>query len=466
MAKMLLPPVVLFLLFFVVRSRSQGELFTGMTSSPASGGPEGSLSAWSWRRGSWSCSSTRRACETAPSLSGRFGLTRVPAEGVKRLDTPPTQATKSMADDLLGEAGVKPPGKKALPCPFDVTKLKDSPNCGKAKGWMKEACDDGSNSTDIAMKITVQRLCKQMCNPGCDPTRPTSRMDTGVNYIPLANLVQERVANLVQERGHQFCKDRYTVSTQPEDNKINRATGQVVQMPVCGECISDKYYLRPAYASGGQVFGNCALLTKNPLWIQANKKCSPQVCTPTGQDEFNMCVQFGGGWGIHEGTDKALKAQKAQKKALKSPRGGHTAGQKGFRKDVSPPPNMPASFTCARTYVVNPFEGCIAQRGTKTWQIVKRVYNIVQTTTSSCHSAEEDYSGLAAPRMKCVNKKVLKSCHVKKLTRNVSACENGKCMSKIKDSACAKLTAKSPEMAAALKDLKEKVIACCLSLKY
>ena len=121
---------------------------------------------------------------------------------------------------------------------------------------------------------------------------------------------------------------------------------------------------------------------------------------------------------------------------------------------------MPASFTCARTYVVNPIEGCIAFKEKR--QISKRVYNIVQTTISSCHSAEEDYSGLAAPRMKCVNKKVLKSCHVKRLTRYVAKFRRGKA----EDKACAKLTVKSPEMAVALKDLKEKVIACCLSLKY
>jgi len=189
------------------------------------------------------------------SLSGRFGLTSVPAEGVKRLSAP-SQATDSLEDQAptndLGEP----------PCPFNVAKFEDHKQCGR-KSLPKEACADESNSTTFKQKRDVQRQCKRMCNPDCDPTRAISRLPMNVNYFPLAKIV----------RGHQFCKARYTVSTQP-DATLNRATGQVVQMPVCAKCISNNYYLQPAYASGGQVFGNCAPLTKNILWVEANKACS------------------------------------------------------------------------------------------------------------------------------------------------------------------------------------------------
>jgi len=417
------------------------------------------------------------------SLSGRFGLTSVPAEGVKRLSAP-SQATDSLDDQAptndLGEP----------PCPFNVAKFEDHKQCG-TKSLPKEACADESNSTTFKQKRDVQRQCKRMCNPDCDPTRAISRLPMNVNYFPLAKIV----------RGHQFCKARYTVSTQP-DATLNRATGQVVQMPVCAKCISNNYYLQPAYASGGQVFGNCAPLTKNILWVEANKACSsaskepasspvginsgqeqvavrladsdedsttgrrrkktdtaappperrrkktetaaaaaPRVCTP-GKDAFNTCIQFGAGWGTHEGFTKGER---------KVTKGVHTAGGSAMDGDVMPPGNMAVSFTCARTYVTNPRDDKCMHTGKF---FIRRIYNIVQTTVSSCHSAEEDHSGSTAPRLSCVNKKVLKSCHVKVLKRQSEFYKKNSKGRKRKNKC--NIEPESPVWVAAIKDLEEK----------
>merc|ERR1711935_877473 len=48
-------------------------------------------------------------------------------------------------------------------------------------------------------------------------------------------------------------------------------------------------------------------------------------------------------------------------------------------------------------------------------ELFRLVYNIVQASITSCHSAEEDASGDQTPQLECVSKKALKSCHVKRL---------------------------------------------------
>ena len=316
---------------------------------------------------------------------------------------------------LAGYSQGTTPGRKEgaettrPPCPFNITKYKDADAC---KVWTKKACEPGHVPHEAYAKAT--KFCKRMCNPNCDPTRVADRIPRGgqVAHIPVATVVP----------GHRYCKERYTIETQKSDTK-NRATGAVVRMPVCAKCMSNKYFLRPAYSSGGQIFGNCELLEKHELWHLANSKCNRKICTDASRDHFNQCVQYGGGWGVHEWDTQW---------GVDGGKNNHTAGIPGLTGEVPPPANMAVSFTCARTYAVatRASQGLAANNrywersingtygtGKGAFVITRATYNIVHSTISSCYSAEEDASGEGAPQMECVNHKILKSCHVTRLQK-------------------------------------------------
>jgi hypothetical protein len=218
-----------------------------------------------------------------------------------------------------------------------------------------------------------------------------SRMDDATSLGGEMSLLQIDAFPGPLQMGHEHCKIRAKVRA------LDMAMSQT-PVAVCEECESKEYALHPTHIAGGIVYGRCRRLDQDPLWISASKVCNETSTLCHGNPMPLKCHEYVDGHDKNNSHIPELKTEYSQSLA----------------------------FTCARVYTTD-FAPAgarvrnVTDANLPTLEISGKIYRVVQASISSCHTASPGWTTSKQKKrdhrryLSCVNKKLVKSCHFRRL---------------------------------------------------
>jgi len=193
--------------------------------------------------------------------------------------------------------------------------------------------------------------------------------------------------------GHKHCKNKATVTTLGSHNF--GVPG--VKTQVCQMCTDDSYTLLPSCHIGGSIAGMCQKIDDHTLWTEIESKCVDEPCTKSSMPL--KCQEFISGWGVVDGGKNSRGIPKLYAA------GGKTDDDKRPEAgDI-----QAVAFTCGSIRVVDYFDA------TMQGNYITNIYRLVQGELTSCFSTDEAGQPGDTPKMHCVKKQALKSCHTRSI---------------------------------------------------
>jgi len=279
--------------------------------------------------------------------------------------------------------------------------VEDHPHC--SHDHYRGACEPTHENYHWA-----QINCPRMCNPECNPKVPHLSFGSET-FIPGATF----------QPGHRNCEDRVIVLTEYGETK-NYAKKKSQKVAVCAKCSSDRFMLQPAFVVGNKVVGVCEKVTEHWLWKEQQSACN-DLSRPCAGQKLSRCEKFLGRFGDFRmpGGDSGRNPNTIKH--------SHNSYQEA-------PGHSALAFTCSRLYAHDFSDSSpyikFKKSGDQEWgngggkmiavgelpaKAVGRinVYRIVQAKITSCYSTNEEKA--ERQKMKCVDRKEVKSCHTRRL---------------------------------------------------
>ena len=162
-------------------------------------------------------------------------------------------------------------------------------------------------------------------------------------------------------------------------------------------CTDDSYTLLPSCHIGGSIAGMCQKIDDHTLWTEIESKCVDEPCTKSSMPL--KCQEFISGWGVVDGGKRANGTPKLD-----------SAGGKTWNENRPEAGDIQAvAFTCGSIRVVDYFDATVQHT------FETSIYRLVQGELTSCFSMDEAGQPGDTPKMHCVKKQALKSCHTRSI---------------------------------------------------